>query len=174
MKRLLVVVDYQNDFVTGSLGFPEALDIEEEILKLIDEFKKNHDFICFTMDTHDASYFQTVEGEKLPIAHCIKGTPGWELTPRVKEASQYLPVFEKPTFPSLELANYVRGLSPLIDEIYLCGLVSDICVISNAIMVKSAAKPNCKIKVVRNACNSNSKEEEKCFAMLNHLHIDVI
>lgn len=175
MKKMLVVVDYQNDFVTGRLGFPEAIEIEDNILSLIDEFKKNSDFVCFTMDTHDANYPHTVEGEKLPITHCIKGTWGWELTPRVKEASQFLPIFEKYSFPSLELGNYIRGLSPMLDEIWLCGLVSDICVISNAIMAKAAAKPNCKIKVIANATSSNSMEEQdKCFAMLEHLHVDVI
>ncbi len=175
MKKLLVVVDYQNDFVNGSLGFENADVIEPNIIALIEKFEKNHDFICFTKDTHSNDYLQTEEGKKLPITHCVKGTYGWEFTDKVKAKTSYYPVFEKTTFPSLDLANFIRGNSLMIDEIYLCGLVSDICVFTNAIMAKSAARKDCKIFVVKEATSSNNLAvQEKCFEMLEHLHIEVI
>jgi nicotinamidase-related amidase len=175
MNRLLIVVDYQNDFVSGSLGFEGADKIEDRILELIKEFKENRDFICFTKDTHENDYMSTVEGSNLPISHCVKGTKGHDLTPRVEFEVGFNPVFEKNTFPSLELGNFIHGLSPMINEIYLCGLVSDICVFSNAIIAKAAANKNCKIKVVKDATSSNNLEaQDKAFEMLEHLHIEII
>lgn len=175
MKKLLVVVDYQNDFVSGVLGFPGADKIEAKIVELIKTFKANGDFICFTKDTHESDYMNTVEGQNLPVPHCIKGTWGHELTPKVLAEVQFNPVFEKPGFPSLQLGNFIQGLSSRIDEIYLCGLVSDICVFSNAIIAKAAAHKNCKIKVVRDATSSfDLQVQEASFDLLKHLHIEVI
>jgi len=175
MKKLLVVVDYQNDFVDGALGFEGARDIEAKIVELIKKFKANGDFICYTMDTHERDYLSTVEGSYLPIEHCIRGSEGWKLTRDVDEVKEFYPVFEKAGFPSLTLGNYIHGLSPLIDEIYLCGLVSDICVFSNAIIAKAACGKNCKVKVIENATSSNDLDmQEKSFEMLKHLHIEVV
>ena len=175
MKKLLVVVDYKNDFVDGALGFEGAKELEAGIIEKIHEFKKNGDFVCFTMDTHQNDYMHTVEGEYLPISHCIKGSEGWELTPKLDKEKEYLPVFEKGSFPSLQLGNYISGLAPLVDEIYLCGLVSDICVFSNAIIAKAAASKNCKIKVISSLTSSNDLDmQEKSFEMLRHLHIEVV
>ena len=172
MRKVLVVVDYQNDFVDGALGFEGAADIEDKIVELIQEFKANGDLVAFTKDTHDASYMNTVEGKNLPIPHCIKGTHGHELREAVDDEKEYLPVFEKATFPSLDLANFLRGTGA--DEVYLCGLVSDICVFRNAIMAK-AALPNSEIYVIRDATDSNDRQmQEKSFEMLKHLHIKVI
>lgn len=175
MKKILVVVDYQKDFVDGALGFEGAEKIEDEILKLIDEFQARGDFVVFTKDTHPADYLNYTEGEYLPVPHCIKGSEGWELTDRVKGKSEFKPIFEKYTFPSHELGNYIRGLAPLCDEVYLCGLVSDICVFANAIIAKAAIGPKGHIKVVKNATSSADLDmQEKSFEMLKHLHIDVI
>ena len=172
MKKLLVVVDYQNDFVTGSLGFPSAEQISLVIKSKIEKQIQEHQDVIFTLDTHYENYMDTMEGSKLPVKHCIKNTEGWKLHNDVN----YLPiakkVFEKETFPSLDLANYLKD--NFYDEVELCGLVSNICVISNAIMVK-AALPNAKIVIDALATDSFDKElQNKCFDVLQGLHIEVI
>ena len=175
MKKLLVVVDYQNDFVDGALGFEGAEDIEDEIVKLIDEFEKNNDFVAFTLDTHERDYLCTTEGKNLPTEHCIKGTDGWKIRERLEDYMKRHPVFEKHTFGSLDLGNYIRGISVLIDEVYLVGLVSNICVISNAIIAKSALDKNGKVFVVKNATASFDEDmQQKGFDILENLHIKVI
>lgn len=172
MKKVLVVVDYQNDFVNGSLGFVGAELIEDAIVDLINQFRENGDLVIFTKDTHETNYMQTVEGINLPVEHCIKGSQGHDLRPRIQELVNDSPVFEKYTFPSLELGNYLKAVNP--QEIYLCGLVSDICVFSNAIIAKAAC-PNSEIIVVKKASGSPNKEiEEAAYSVLNHLHIKTI
>lgn len=172
MKKLLIVVDYQNDFVSGSLGFAGAENIASVIKEKIEQYLKDESDIIFTLDTHKENYMETMEGSKLPIKHCVKGTEGWKL----HESVNYLPlakkVFEKETFPSLDLANYLKDNK--YDEVELCGLVSNICVISNAIMVK-AALPNARIIIDVKATDSHDKTlQEKCFDVLEGLHIDLI
>lgn len=169
MKKLLIVVDYQNDFVNGSLGFEEALKLEEIILKKIDEYND----IIFTLDTHFDDYMSTKEGEKLPIPHCIKGTVGHELFGKVKEkANKALKIFEKNTFPSLDLANYLKDKD--YDYVEICGLVSNICVISNAVMVKSAL-PNATIVVDSKATScAFPKLNEEALDILESIHVDVL
>ena len=175
MKKLLVVVDYQKDFVDGALGFEGAELIEDYIVELIEEFEKNDDYVCFTLDTHERDYLFTTEGCNLPIKHCIKGTDGWKLTERIEEYAKKHPKFEKHTFGSLDLGNYIRGLNPLINEVYLVGLVSNICVISNAIIAKSALTKDGRVYVIKKATASNDKEmQRKAFEVLENLHIKVI
>ena len=134
MKKLLIVVDYQNDFVNGTLGFPGAEVLEDGIAAKIEEYK--NDEIIYTLDTHFENYADTQEGKKLPVSHCIKGSEGHELYGKVKELLDGKRSFEKNTFPSLELGKYLEGKD--YDVIELCGLVSSICVISNAIIAKAA------------------------------------
>ena len=172
MKKLLVVVDYQKDFVDGALGFEGAELIADVIKNKIETYLNNNDDVIFTFDTHEENYMDTMEGHKLPVKHCIKNSDGW----KVYESCDYLNkakmVFEKPTFPSLDLANYLKDTS--YDEVELCGLVSNICVISNAVMVKSAL-PNAKIYIDAKATDSFDKPlQEKCFDVLEGLHIEVI
>ena len=172
MKKLLIVVDYQNDFVDGALGFPGAENLLQVISNKIETYISNNDDVIFTFDTHQDNYMSTKEGEKLPIKHCIKGSEGWKLYKLEKYIANAKMLFEKPTFPSLDLANYLKDKN--YEEVQLCGLVSNICVISNAIMVK-AALPNAKIVVDAKATDSFDKSlQEKCFDVLNGLHIDVI
>lgn len=147
MKRLLIVVDYQHDFVDGSLGFPGAEELDERIAAKIDEYHANADVVAFTMDTHSAQYLQTQEGQSLPVPHCLDGTPGWHLYGKTAEA--FLDrdlMFKKPSFGSAKLFEYLykaamvageEGLQPFI-SIELVGLVSNICVISNAVLAKTA------------------------------------
>ena len=175
MKKLLVVVDYQNDFVDGALGFEGAELLEDKILELIEHFQRNGDYICFTKDTHERDYLTTTEGRNLPVEHCIKGTHGWEVTDRLKEYITTYPVFEKHTFGSLDLGNYIRGINTQVDEVYLVGLVSNICVISNAIIAKAALGKNGRVYVVKRGTSSFDKEmQQKGFDILENLHIKVI
>ncbi len=175
MKRLLVVVDYQNDFVDGALGFEGADEIENNIVDLIERFEKNHDFIAFTFDTHERDYLSTTEGKCLPVEHCIKGTEGWKIRERLADYAKRHQCFEKHTFGSLDLGNFIRGLNPLINEVYLVGLVSNICVISNAIIAKAALDKYGRVYVVKNATASFDNEmQQKGFDILENLHIKVI
>ena len=173
MNRLLVVVDYQNDFVDGALGFKGAELISHNIAELIKEFRNKVDEVVFTYDTHDEDYLNTVEGKNLPVPHCFKGSDGWQLYPEINALLGDSKVFYKPGFGSKELGDYIARNK--YDEIYLVGLVSDICVFSNAIVAKASASPYTKIKVVRNATSSFDLEmQEKSFDVLKHLHIEII
>lgn len=157
--KTLVVVDYQVDFVDGALGFPGAEKLEPVILGKIEECRRDGGQVIFTLDTHGEDYLRTAEGRKLPIPHCIKGTPGHALYGRVAQA--VLPedvVIEKPAFGSLELADLLRRTSP--EEVELCGLVTDICVISNAVLAK-AALPERRISVDAQACATADPEAHK-------------
>ncbi|MCR8699826.1 cysteine hydrolase family protein [Campylobacter ureolyticus] len=172
MKRLLVVVDFQNDFVCGSLGFEKAKELEKVILEKINEYK--NDDIIFTLDTHEDDYLNTIEGEHLPIKHCIKGTSGHEIYGKIKEISKNYPCIEKETFASKELLHFIENKPFTYESIEICGLVSDICVISNAIIAK-AASPKSKILVDKKATSSaNLKMQEMAFKVMQNLHIEVI
>lgn len=172
MKRLLVVVDFQNDFVCGSLGFEKAKELEKVILEKINEYK--NDDIIFTLDTHEDDYLNTIEGEHLPIKHCIKGTSGHEIYGKIKEISKNYPYIEKETFASKELLHFIENKSFIYESIEICGLVSDICVISNAIIAK-AASPKSKILVDKKATSSaNLQMQEMVFKVMQNLHIEVI
>ncbi len=144
--KFLVVVDMQVDFISGSLGS----DFAKEIVPNVVEKVKNYDgMVIFTRDTHNEDYLKTQEGFNLPIKHCIKGTPGWEiceeLTPFVNN------VVDKITFGSVDLPNVIKSYGEEIEEIELCGLCTDICVISNAMILK-ATFPEVKIVVDSNCC----------------------
>lgn len=137
MKKFLVVVDIQNDFVDGALGTSEAQAIVDNAVKKIKNFDGD---IFVTYDTHYDNYMETLEGKKLPVMHCIKGTKGWELNPKIAEAllGKKYRVVEKLTFGSVELPNIIKELAGNQDvEITLIGLCTDICVVSNALLLKA-------------------------------------
>ncbi len=173
MKKCLIVVDYQNDFVDGALGFDGAESIETLIIEKINAYHATNDDVIFTKDTHDESYLEKEEGKNLPVEHCIKGTPGHDLHGGVKKAKQaHDKVFEKPTFPSLELGNYLKDKP--YDTIELCGLVSHICVLSNAVIAKAAC-PNAHIVVDKNATKSYDETlHQKALDVMAGIHIDII
>ena len=134
--KYLIVVDMQNDFITGSLGTKEA----EAILPKVIEKVKNFDgVVVYTKDTHQTDYLTTQEGKNLPVEHCIEGTWGWMLADELETLSVNHKVFNKPTFGSVELANYLveENKKNAMEEIELCGLCTDICVISNAFLIKA-------------------------------------
>lgn len=173
MKKALVVIDYQNDFVSGSLGFPRAVEIEDAICSKIQACRENGYDILFTMDTHSKDYLQTQEGKKLPVEHCIKGTDGWNLYGKV--AALRMPedkVFEKGAFGSTEISHY--GFRSQYDEVELIGVVTNICVISNAILLK-AAMPEAIIKVDASCTASNDATlHEKALDVMESLQVEII
>lgn len=144
--KFLIVVDMQNDFISGGLGS----DMAKKIVPLVVEKVKNFNGkIIFTRDTHFENYMQTQEGRKLPVPHCIKDTEGWQIC---DELAPYVDVvIDKLTFGSTELPRVISGFGEPIEEIELCGLCTDICVISNAVILK-ANFTEAKIKVCANAC----------------------
>ena len=171
MKKLLIVVDFQNDFIDGALGFPKATSLIDRINNKICEYLDNNDDIIYTLDTHNNDYLETFEGKNLPIAHCIDETFGHEVNSKCNYLDKAVKVFKKNTFPSLELAKYLETTN--YDYVELCGLVSNICVLSNAIMVKSAL-PNALIVIDKELTASFDEElESKAFDVLKGLHITI-
>ena len=149
--KALVVVDYQVDFVSGALGFPGAEKLEPVILGKIEDCRRNSGQVVFTLDTHGEDYLSTAEGRKLPIPHCIKGTPGHGLYGG--------------------LADLLKRLSP--EEVELCGLVTDICVISNAVIAR-AALPESRVCVDPAACAAADPEAHKrALKVMSGVQIDV-
>lgn len=150
--KYLIVVDMQNDFITGSLGSDFARAIVPEVVQKVKNFDGK---VIFTRDTHFSGYLQTQEGKNLPIEHCIKDTEGWqicnELKPYVNE------VVDKITFGSVDLPNILRDYGEKIEGIELCGLCTDICVISNAMILK-ATFPEAKLSVDSKCCAGVSME----------------
>jgi len=124
--KLLVVIDMQNDFIDGALGTSEAVGIVNNVAEKIRIFRENGYMIVFTRDTHESNYLSTNEGKKLPVKHCVKGSIGWEISDKldVKNAK----IIDKPSFGSLELAEYAASIDGL-EEVVLIGLCTDICVI---------------------------------------------
>lgn len=172
MKKLLIVIDYQNDFVSGSLGFDQAVNLEEHLVSLINTYHENNDDVIFTLDTHQENYLDTQEGQKLPIVHCVENTDGWQLYGKVRDLAKNDKKILKNTFGSLELGNYLKNND--YQEITLVGVVSNICVISNAIIVK-AALPEAKITVDYQGIASNDETlQQKALDILKNLQIDII
>lgn len=171
--KALVVVDYQVDFVNGALGFEGAERLEPVIERKIEECRAENGKVIFTLDTHSENYLETAEGRKLPIVHCVDGTKGHGLFGRIAECVKADDiVIKKPAFGSLELAEILVKYG--FDEVELCGLVTDICVVSNAIIAK-AALPEAKIIVDGSACGSgNSEAHEKALDVMRGVQIDVV
>ena len=132
--KILCVIDMQNDFIDGALGTPEAVKIVDNVREKIEKYRKNGDTVIFTRDTHYENYMDTAEGKNLPVPHCIKGTDGWQISAKLEVGDSK--VIDKPTFGSTELGEYVAGLKN-VESIELIGLCTDICVISNALLLKA-------------------------------------
>lgn len=156
MKKLLMVIDMQNDFINGALGSPEAAAIVPAVRTKISEYRQNGQDILFTRDTHYDNYLSTAEGQYLPVKHCIIGTDGHLITGQLDESGGE--IFDKPTFGSLELAE--KAAAGGYDEIELCGLCTDICVVSNALILK-ARLPETKISVDPACCAGVSVESHQ-------------
>ena len=136
MRKILIVIDMQNDFIDGALGTEEALKIVEPVKEKIRSYPAGDLFV--TMDTHGADYPETQEGKNLPVVHCIKGTKGWEIREDIAALLKGAKVYEKPTFGSVRLAEDLMQLNekePI--EAELVGVCTDICVVSNALLLKA-------------------------------------
>ncbi len=169
MKKLLVVVDMQNDFVTGVLGTKEAQAI---VLPLCEKISNWDGDIAITLDTHTDDYMSTVEGEKLPVMHCIRHSDGWKLVSSVEMAlAGRAKVFEKPTFGSVELAQYIKNEA--YEYIEFTGVCTDICVISNVLLTK-ANVPNAVIKVDASCCAGVTQDSHNnALSAMAACHIDI-
>lgn len=174
MKKLLIVIDYQIDFVNGSLGSKRTEAIYSNVLNKVNEFIANEDNIIFTKDTHYENYISTLEGKYLPVPHCILGTEGHKLFGKLEEIAKNYPVIEKETFPGINLVDFLREKDEEFSEIQICGILTDICVISNAILVKSIY-PNTPIKIIKNCCaTTNDKIETETYDVMTSLQFELI
>lgn len=171
MKNVLVVIDMQNDFIDGSLGTKEACKTVDPVIRLVEA---SDDTVFATLDTHGLDYFSTLEGKKLPVEHCIKDTEGWKIKSEILDAlnKKNCTYIEKPTFGSFDLVEKVAALNP--DKITLCGLCTDICVISNALLLR-AKMPNVTIEVIRDACAGTTVENhEVALTAMKSCQIDIL
>ncbi len=171
MKNLLVVVDMQNDFIHMALGTPEAQGIVDEVVGLIED--RHYDAVVATLDTHGENYMGTFEGEHLPVVHCVKGTKGWELNDKVAAAleKRNAILVEKPTFGSAKLVEMLKEERP--ETITFCGLCTDICVISNALMARAALYET-DIIAIKNACAGvTPAKHEAALEVMASCQIDV-
>lgn len=183
-KKILFVIDMQNDFIDGSLGSEDAKKIVPNVVKLIENFKNDNpdDMIFYTLDTHHENYLDTLEGKKLSIKHCIENTYGHNLNiniQRIIANNLHLSkCFNKETFGSLnminETANYLSENIKSEDQIYICGLCTDICVISNALLLR-AKFPNLHIYCYKDCCAGTSKEaHEAALKVMQSCQIELI
>lgn len=150
MKKVLIVVDMQNDFVDGALGSEDAKAIIPNVKKKIDKYLANDDIVIFTRDTHRADYLKTQEGQKLPVPHCIYGTKGWCVIDELNDPECY-----HVNKGSFGYTMWENDLSDNIESIELCGVCTNICVVSNALIIK-AQFPEIPIKVDRTCCAGTS------------------
>lgn len=195
-KKVLIVVDYQNDFVDGALGFTEAKELDSGIANKVKEYVESGNCVIFTMDTHKNDYLDTQEGKCLPVKHCIKGETGWELYGKTGEMydkyknNENVQMIEKPTFGSTTLARAITDLDTreksldetlsktekpsYIYKIELCGVVTNMCVISNAVIAK-AALPETKITILSDLCSSfNIELHKQALNVMASMQMEVI
>ncbi|MBQ0028434.1 MAG: cysteine hydrolase [Lachnospiraceae bacterium] len=149
MKKTLIVVDMQKDFIDGSLGTKEAEAIVSNVKNKIEEYRKNGDEIIFTRDTHKENYMDTNEGKHLPVVHCIEGTDGWQISSELEVGDAK--IVNKPSFGYMNWKDYN------LEEVELIGLCTDICVVSNALIIK-ATYPEINVTVDASCCAGVSPE----------------
>ena len=170
--NLLIVVDMQNDFINGSLGTKEAQAIVPAVKARILEAMEDRWQVIFTKDTHSIDYLKTQEGKNLPIKHCLRGSDGWQLHPELQDLSIGSSVFEKGSFGSLELAEYVSSLNP--DAIEVIGLCTDICVVSNVALLKAYC-PEVTMSVRASCCAGVTPEaHEHALATMKSLQVEIL
>lgn len=173
--KTLIIVDMQNDFITGSLGSLECQCIVPAVVERLKEALKNNERIIFTRDTHTEDYLNSPEGIKLPVKHCIKGSFGWDIIPElrlpiVEEQNRNILFIDKPIFGSVDLLKKIDDE----DEIEFCGVCTDICVVSNVLMAKSFY-PNAKISVNPKLCAGTSINNHlSAIDVMRSCQIDII
>ena len=157
MRRMLVVVDMQNDFIDAALGTAEAVAVVDAVKEKIRSYPIEN--VIATMDTHGENYLETQEGRNLPVTHCVKGSDGWKIRPDIATLLDGAKIYEKPTFGSTALATDLQTLSQSEDiELELIGLCTDICVVSNALLLK-AYMPEVRISVDASCCAGVTPEK---------------
>ena len=157
MRRLLIVIDMQKDFIDGALGFPEARAIVPAVKSKILSYPAGD--ICYTLDTHEPEYLSTQEGRMLPVIHCVRGTDGWKIAPELESLLSEAKCYEKPTFGSVQMAGDLKVLSEKeAISLELIGLCTDICVVSNALLLK-AEMPEVPISVDARCCAGVTPEK---------------
>lgn len=154
MKKALIVIDMQNDFVFDALGSADAQKILPNVIKRIEKARADGEQVIFTRDTHENDYLTTQEGRKLPVPHCIKGTRGWAICDGLYQSGDL--VFDKPVFGSIELAKYLQQKS--FDGIEFIGVCTDICVVSNVLLAKAVCLQT-EVFVRENCCAGLSKDK---------------
>lgn len=172
MRKILLVVDMQNDFIDGALGTPEAVAIVPNVRKKIEEFDGT---VLFTRDTHESNYLETQEGKNLPVPHCIRGTKGWEIREELDILRKTEPI-DKVTFGSSELGPLLQKLDSeeKIESITVIGLCTDICVISN-VMISKAYLPEVPVFVDANCCAGvSTKTHENALEAMEVCQVKVI
>ena len=168
--KLLAVIDMQNDFIDGALGTKEAEAIVPAVKARIEECRRDGWDVVFTRDTHTKDYLNTQEGRNLPVVHCVKDTDGWAIRDGLAVDSDR--VFDKPAFGSVELMRAARDWQP--DEIELVGLCTDICVISNAMLLK-AALPETPVAVRAACCAGVTPEShDNALAAMRMCQIEIV
>ncbi len=159
MRKILLVIDMQNDFINGSLGTSEAEAIVDRVAEEIRKYPAGD--VIATRDTHTEDYLNTQEGRKLPVVHCVEGTSGWELHPQIANALKNAVVVDKPTFGSRKLAEMLEKLAELDElDVTLVGLCTDICVVSNALLIK-AFLPETPVRVLADCCAGVTPESHQ-------------
>lgn len=157
MRKILIVIDMQNDFIDAALGTKEAISIVDVVKEKIRSYPAAD--VIATMDTHGEDYMETQEGKNLPVPHCIKGSDGWQIRPDIAALLTGAKIYEKPTFGSTALAADLKAVSAKEEiELELVGLCTDICVVSNALLLK-AAMPEVKISVDASCCAGVTPEK---------------
>lgn len=166
MKKTLIVVDMQNDFIDMALGTKEAVAIVPAVKAKIAQYVQNGDEIIFTRDTHQEDYLQTPEGKKLPVPHCIQGTQGWQIAEGLYVDG--CKIIDKPNF------GWPNWKEETLEEVELIGLCTDICVVSNALIIK-ATFPEAAVKVDASCCAGVTPESHKAaLTTMGMCQIDVI
>ena len=168
---ILVVVDMQKDLISGALGTKEAVGIVPRVAEKIVQAKKAGKTIVFTRDTHHKNYLDTQEGKNLPVPHCIENTDGWQLDPALDTAGAM--IFDKPSFGSEALVRYLKSL-PDLQSAEFVGLCTDICVVSNALLIKGWI-PEVPLKVDASLCAGVTPDSHKAaLATLRSCQVEVI
>lgn len=168
LKDALIVVDMQNDFIDGALGTKEAQAIVPQVAQKINAYRKAGKQIIFTRDTHPENYLETYEGKHLPVTHCVENTTGWQLSPQLNVDSNSDIIIDKPTFGWLDWKKFN------FTSVEICGLCTDICVISNALIIR-ANYPEIDIALDEKCCAGvTPKTHEAALATMKMCQIEII
>lgn len=172
-KKVLIVVDMQNDFIDGALGSQEAVTIVDKVAEKVKAAEEEGTLVLFTRDTHGEDYITTEEGKNLPVPHCIERTEGWQVSEKIPYP-QKSRSFDKFTFGSLEMGTFLKELAFPPENVELVGLCTDICVLSNAVIAK-AALPNAHITVDAACCAGVTPEShDTALSAMKAIQVEVV